>query len=65
MKKNIGGAGSGIYKDEKSGTWAFRVVRDKNYRRIGFRTRAQATAARLEFIKNLDTPAKNRRALTG
>ncbi|MCF0150742.1 MAG: site-specific integrase [Firmicutes bacterium] len=64
MKHNSGGSGSGVYRDPSNGTWAFRVVRDKNYRRSGFRTKALATEARVEFIKNLSQQACSADSLT-
>ena len=53
-KTRAGRGGSGVFRNDENGTWSFRVVRDRNYKRTGFRTRAAATAARVEFIRQYE-----------
>lgn len=54
-KKNIGGAGDGLFYDSKSKKWGFRVSREgKDTRRKGFNTKTEAKQARIEFLANYD-----------
>lgn len=54
-KKNRGGAGDGLFYDNKSKTWGFRVSRDgKDTRRKGFKNKTEAKEARIAFLANYD-----------
>ena len=57
-------AGSGVYRDKRNGSWGYRVVRGRNYRRSGFRTRSEAAAARVDFLRSLGAPDFGGRSLT-
>lgn len=52
MKKlNVGGAGDGLFYNEKLKTWGFRVVKDgKDIRRKGFKSKTEAKQARIQFL---------------
>lgn len=52
-----GRAGEGVYFDKMSQTWAFRVVKDKNYKRRGFDTKTEAKKARVLFVLELEKKA--------
>ena len=58
-KKNIGGAGDGLFYDGK--VWGFRVSRDgKDTRRKGFRTKTEAKEARILFLANYEEETKEK-----
>lgn len=55
QKKNRGGAGDGLFYDNKSKSWGFRVSREgKDTRRKGFKNKTEAKEARIQFLANYD-----------
>jgi integrase len=54
-KKPEGRGGDGLFFDDKSGTWGFRVKReDKDTRKKGFKTKTEAKKARSLFLADLE-----------
>jgi len=62
-KKPEGRGGDGLFFDEKSGTWGFRIKRnEKDVRRKGYKTKTEAKRARGLFLADIETKADEKEA---
>ena len=50
-KKNVGGAGDGVFYDKRGHSWGYRIARDgKDIRKQGFATKTEAKEARIKAL---------------
>lgn len=50
-KKNVGGAGDGVFYDKRGHSWGYRITRDgKDIRKQGFATKTEAKEARIRAL---------------